>query len=68
MASIVTYEYIKQNPDIMEYIRRACEEKIERDKIENRITVENIRMQPESEKELRQLITKIVREVLSEEK
>lgn len=25
MASIVTYEYIKQNPDIMEYIRRADE-------------------------------------------
>lgn len=23
MASIVTYKYIKQNPDIMEYIRRA---------------------------------------------
>ena len=53
---------------IMEYIRRSCEEKIERDKIENRITIENIRMQPEYEKELRQFITKIVREVLSEEK
>ncbi|MCQ2459777.1 MAG: HD domain-containing protein [Ruminococcus sp.] len=25
MASIVTYDYIKQNPDIMEYIRRADE-------------------------------------------
>ena len=23
MASLVTYKYIKQNPDIMEYIRRA---------------------------------------------
>ena len=23
MASIVTYKYIKQNPDIMEYIRRS---------------------------------------------
>ena len=23
MASKVTYKYIKQNPDIMEYIRRA---------------------------------------------
>ena len=23
MSSIVTYKYIKQNPDIMEYIRRA---------------------------------------------
>ena len=23
MASLVTYKYIKQNPDIMEYIQRA---------------------------------------------
>ena len=41
MPSIVTYKYIKQNPDIMEYIRRA-DKALEALKVRIRVQAHNV--------------------------